>query len=61
MIEPSLETTAFVVTFKALPATVPAAVRVRHMLKYALRAQNLKCLRIVPAVEETPPAKEPNP
>jgi hypothetical protein len=31
-------------TFRPLPDDVPVAVRIRHLLKYALRAQRLRCV-----------------
>ena len=41
-----------VIVFKPLPDTVPANVRIRRLLKYALRAMRLKCVSIIPDERE---------
>ena len=33
-------------TFEPLPHDVPATVRIRHLLKYALRTLRLKCVSV---------------
>jgi hypothetical protein len=53
--------------FEPLPCEAPAAVRIRHLLKYALRSQRLKCVRITgdpevqTSVPREPPAEEKRP
>lgn len=39
----------FVVTLEALPSPVPVPVRLRRLLKYSLRALQLRCTQIIPA------------
>jgi hypothetical protein len=53
MIEPSLDDIPFVITLRARPAPIPAAIRVRHLLKFALRSLDLRCVDIRPAIEPT--------
>ena len=36
-----------ILEFVALPADVPAPIRVRHLLKRALRAYRLECVRVI--------------
>jgi hypothetical protein len=48
-------------TFRALPADSPFAVRLRHLLKTALRGCRLRCVRVedVPAVRLADEADSP--
>ncbi len=39
----------YVVTLRALPSSIPAAVRLRHVLKRLLRTYSMRCTSIVPA------------
>ena len=41
----------FVITLELLPSTVPTPIRLKRLLKYALRCLGLKCTRIVPATD----------
>ncbi len=44
-------------TFRALPDDVPPAIRIRRLLKHALRSLGLKCVRVegaAPEVTENP-------
>jgi hypothetical protein len=50
----------FTLIFKPGPpreAEVPVPIRLRMLLKYALRALNLKCLRVTPTAEDPLPEK----
>jgi hypothetical protein len=53
------DTDDITLTFRPLPDDVPVSVRVRHLLKYALRAQRLRCVAMVGV--PTVPAATPQP
>jgi hypothetical protein len=60
MPEPQSDT--YTLTFRPLPDEAPAAIRVRRLLKHALRALRLKCVRIVdlpPDPSATQPSVSP--
>lgn len=45
----------WIFVFQALPSETPAPIRIRHLLKRALRDWGLKCVRMLP---ELPPDEE---
>jgi hypothetical protein len=47
-----------VLVLRPLPSAVPADVRLRQLLKYALRCQGLKCVAVRDAIKR-PPTAEP--
>jgi hypothetical protein len=47
----------YTLTFRPLPDEAPAAIRVRRLLKHALRALRLKCVRIVDLPADKEPAR----
>jgi hypothetical protein len=51
----------YTVVLEALPDSAPPAVRLRHLLKSALRAWRLRCIEVSPAVAEAEdrPAEQP--
>jgi len=52
----------FVLTLESLPEKVPSEVRLRRLLKLALRAFGLRCVRVEPEnVVAAPPAQKPRP
>lgn len=51
MSEPAGEKWSF--TFRVLPRDTPGAIRVRRLLKFALRTLGLKCIRLAEPQETT--------
>lgn len=58
-----MSTDIFVLTLAVIPGEIPGTVRLRHLLKAALRSHGLRCLSVRPGTSEptaTPETTKPN-